>query len=66
MEQVNYNSIYCDGVENVEDGRLVYTDELIEKVENIFGVRLPKEVLLEKAHETANLLVNKIIFPFLR
>lgn len=66
MEQVNYNSIYCDGVENVEDGRLVYTDELIEKVENIFGVRLPKEVLLEKAPETANLLVNKIIFPFLR
>ena len=31
MEQVNRNSIYCDGIENVEDGCLVYTDELIQK-----------------------------------
>ena len=63
MEKVNRNSIYCDGIENVADGNLVYTDELIDKVKNRFNVMIPKKVLLQKADEVAALLINEIIIP---
>ena len=63
MEQVNRTSIYCDGVENVADGYLIYTDELIQKVKNRFGVDLPKKVHLSEAESVANLLIEKIIVP---
>lgn len=63
MEQVNRNSIYCDGIENVEDGCLFYTDELIAKVKNKFKVVIPKRVQLSEAEETANLLIANIIKP---
>ena len=63
MEQVNRNSIYCDGIENVIDGCLIYTDELIQKVKNRFNVDIPKRVHLSEAEQTANLLIEKIIKP---
>lgn len=61
MELVNRNSIYCDGIENVADGQLVYTDELVQKVKERFNVNIPKEVHLSNCEEVANLLINKII-----
>lgn len=63
MGHVNRNSIYCDGIENVEDGCLVYTDELIQKVKDRFNVDIPKRVHLSDAEEVANLLIDKIIKP---
>ena len=61
MEQVNRNSIYCDGIEIVEDGCLVYSDELIKKVKTRFGIDIPKRVPLDEANEVANLLIDNII-----
>ena len=66
MEQVNRASIYHDGIENVEDGCLVYTDELIDKVKKTFGVIIPKKVHLSDADNVANLLIEGIITPQLR
>lgn len=63
MEQVNRNSIYCDGIENVIDGYLIYTDELIQKVKDRFNVDIPKKVHLSDAESVANLLIDKIITP---
>lgn len=63
MMQVNRNSIYCDGIENVESGYLVYTDELIDKVKNRFNVELPKRVHLSEAENVADLLIKGIIMP---
>lgn len=63
MELVNRKSIYCDGIENVEDGCLVYTDELIRKVNDRFNVELPKRVALKDAFNTANLLIEYLIQP---
>lgn len=63
MECVNRNSIYCDGIENVEDGCLVYTDELLQKVKNRFDVSLPKRVALSKAEIVAERLIKEIIEP---
>jgi hypothetical protein len=63
MEQVNRNSIYCDGIENVENGWLVYTDELLEKVKKRFSVEIPKRVHLSEAEKVADLLIERIIKP---
>jgi len=63
MEKVNRKSIYCDGIENVEDGCLVYTDELIRKVKERFHVEIPKKIALSEAENTANMLIVNIISP---
>ena len=63
MAEVNRNSIYCDGIENVENGYLVYTNELIEKVKNRFNVVIPKRVMLAEANIVADLLINSIVKP---
>ena len=63
MEQVNRNSVYCDGIEDVRDGCLVYTDELLKKVKDRFGVVIPKIVALDEAVKVANLLIQYVIKP---
>ena len=40
----NQESMYKDGIEKIENGNLIYTDELIEKVQRTFETRLPKSV----------------------
>ena len=61
MEQVNRNSIYCDGIDNVVDGCLFYTDELIDKVKNRFDIIIPKRILLIEAQDVVDLLIKGII-----
>ena len=61
MIAVNRKSIYCDGIENVINGNLVYTDELLSKVTQRFGVKLPKVVALSEADKVAELLIKEII-----
>lgn len=63
MRAANRNSIYLDGIEDVSDGNLIYTDELIDKAEKSFGVRLPKTVAFKEIEEVAQFIIDKIIFP---
>lgn len=63
MRKANRASIALDGIENVVDGQLVYTDVLVEKVKNAFGVELPKNVNYKEIDEVASFIVDKIILP---
>lgn len=63
MRQANRLSIYLDGIENVDDRGLTYTDELLAKVKNEFGVNLPKTFTLDQSHLVADQLINDIIKP---
>lgn len=63
MREANRKSIYMDGVENVTEGCLIYTDELIEKAKNAFGVELPKRVTFDDIEKTAQFIIDKIILP---
>jgi hypothetical protein len=63
MHETNRKSIYHDGIENVTGGKLIYTDELLEKVKTRFGVELPKEVPISEAQNVAEILINGIILP---
>ena len=63
MNKANRLSMALDGVENVVDGKLIYTDELIEKAQKAFGKNLPKEVRYEDIEKTANWIIDEIILP---
>lgn len=63
MRHANMESIYKDGIESVTDGCLVYTNELLSKVHNRFGVELPKRVSLADVDTVAEKLINEIIKP---
>lgn len=63
MRQANRESIYKDGIENVENGILTYTDELIGKVKKEFDVELPKYIELSESNRTADLLIKYVISP---
>ncbi|MCR4864342.1 MAG: hypothetical protein K5850_04190 [Bacteroidales bacterium] len=61
MIETNRESIALDGIEDVSDGNLVYTDKLIKDVYNRFHVLLPKTVHLEDSEMVASLLIDSII-----
>ncbi len=63
MERVNRESMALDGIEDVRDGRLYYTDALIGKALNAFGAKLPKSVEYEKIEEVAEFIIEEIILP---
>lgn len=63
MVKNNRDSIYLDGIEDVKDATLVYTDELIAKVKKVFDVDLPKNVHFDEIDTVADLLIEKIIKP---
>ena len=57
----NKKSIYKDEIEKIENGNLIYTDELIEKVQRTFETRLPKSVAFGQIDETAEYIIQNII-----
>lgn len=61
MRDANRKSIYLDGVENVENGTLYYTDELMEKVMKAFNAKLPKSVKFDEIDEVADYIIKEII-----
>ena len=64
MCTANRKSIFCDGIENVADVCLVYTNELVAKVKNVFNMDLPKTVKFENIDETAEFIIKNIIEQF--
>lgn len=63
MNKANRESMYLDGIEDVEDGCLFYTDELLEKVRNAFGVDIPKKVAFDDIETVAQYIIDRIIVP---
>lgn len=63
MNKANRASMALDGVEDVTDGTLIYTDGLIAKAQKAFGVTLPKRVPFAKIEETAKFIIEEIILP---
>ncbi len=61
MKKKNRESIYLDGIEDVTDSKLFYTDELIKKVKDRFNVTLPKTVNYCDINSVAELIIKNII-----
>jgi hypothetical protein len=65
MEAHNRASISLDGIEDISDGVLTYTDTLQERVKKSFGVSIPKRVHLDSIEVMSDFLISKIIAPAL-
>ena len=63
MNKADRESMALDGVEDVIDGKLIYTDALIEKAKKAFGKELPKTVAYEDIDKTAKWIIDEIILP---
>lgn len=63
MNEADRKSMYLDGVEDIKDGTLYYTDELIDKAQKAFGVKLPKSVGYDEIDQTAKFIIDAIITP---
>ena len=61
MQKMNRASIYLDGIENVTDSKLFYTDELIQKVKEKFDVTLSKSVDFSEIDKTVDFIIKNII-----
>lgn len=66
MRTANRKSIALDGIENVIDGKLIYTDHLLEKIKDKFNVSLNKEIHFDEIDETAEKIIREIIQPNVR
>ena len=63
MRGANRRSIALDGVENVENGKLIYTDTLVQKVADAFDMELPKTVKFGEIDTVAKYIIDNIIIP---
>lgn len=61
MREANKKSIYLDGIADIHNGTLKYTDELVAKVKKSFGVDLPQNVGLNDAKMVAEYIIENII-----
>lgn len=61
MRKKNRESIYLDGIRDVADGVLYYTDELVKKCHEAFGVSLMREVRFEDIDKAAQFLITEVI-----
>ena len=65
MNAANRKSLALDGIEDVVDGTLIYTDELVAKVASVFGKDLPKKVAYADIENVAEFIISEIINPYL-
>lgn len=61
MRLKNKESIYLDGIEDIQNGTLIYTDELIQKTKKAFNVELPKYVQLNEIEQVSDFIIKNII-----
>jgi len=64
MKEKNRLSIALDGIEDIKEGYLIYTDSLIAKTKKAFDVTLPKMVHFDEIDEISQFIIDKIILPF--
>lgn len=64
MQTHNRCSIALDGIEEIKDGVLSYTEELQYKVKKSFGVVIPRQIQFDEIEATASFLIERIIVPF--
>lgn len=65
MRKANSASMFLDGIEKIEDGALYYTDALIEKAKERFGVSLMKKVSFADIEQAARFLIDEVIEKYI-
>lgn len=66
MRKANRQSLALDGVADIADGNLYYTDELVAKVRTAFNEQLPQTVRFDEIDAVGQYIVDRIILPNLK
>jgi hypothetical protein len=66
MHETNRSSIYLDGIESIQNGNLIFTDEILAKSKKAFKYELPKSVNLQDSDIIANEIITNIIDKFVK
>ena len=64
MNKANRISMALDGVENIVDGELIFTNALLEKVRCAFKTELPKTIVFSDADKIAKYIIERIVLPW--
>lgn len=60
--KINQQSIFCDGIEDISEGEVTFSNKVIRQMKNIFNIEYPKTISLEDledfAYEIKNSLIN--------
>ena len=60
MTAVNGDSLRCDGIEKVDGSGIHFTDEVIGKMRDVFGIKYPKTVALEDCGAFAEKIAERL------
>ena len=61
MREKNRESIYLDGIQDIQNGTLFYTGKLLEKVRLSFHVELFSSVSFDQIDQASNFIIREII-----
>jgi len=61
MRAKNRESIYLDGIKDIKDGILYFTDELINKTQKAFNVKLMNKIEFHDIENAADFIIKNII-----
>lgn len=60
MTAVNKDSLRCDGIEEIDSNGIHFTDEVIRKMKDVFGIEYPKTVTLEECESFAEKIAERL------
>lgn len=60
MRAVNEESLRCDGIDQIDGDGIHFTQEVIEKMWTVFGIRYPERVALEDCEKFAGKIAEAI------
>jgi len=60
MIKVNRGSLACDGIEDINENGIIFTDDVISKMKTVFNLDYPKSVTVEDCERLAILIAEKL------
>ena len=61
MTRVNGQSLNCDGIEKTDENGIYFTDEVIGKMKDIFGLDYPRTLALEDCERFAEKIAERLM-----
>lgn len=58
--KINKQSLACDGIEDIRDGVITFTDDAIAKMKSVFNIKYPKTLRVEMCEEFAEDIVEAL------
>ena len=61
MQDVNSGSLRCDGIDEIDENGIHFTDDVIKKMRIIFGIEYPRTIALEDCEKFSIQIADKLL-----